>query len=85
MSFLVEAISSYFGFGETGFTNVTALFQFLSIVSKVGFFMFLFVWIRWTLPRFRFDQLMDLGWKILFPLSLINLVVVTLVVYFINQ
>lgn len=85
MEFLVEMISGHFGFGEVGVTNVTALFQFLSLCSKVAFFMFLFVWIRWTLPRFRFDQLMDLGWKILFPLSLINLVAVTLGVYFLNK
>lgn len=85
MSQLISMISSHFGFGEVGTTNVTAVFQFVSLCSKVGFFMFLFVWIRWTLPRFRFDQLMDLGWKILFPLSLINLVVVTLMVYFLNK
>lgn len=85
MQQLVSLISGHFQFGEVGITNVTAVFQFLSLCSKVAFFMFLFVWIRWTLPRFRFDQLMDLGWKILFPLSLINLVVVTVMVYFLNQ
>jgi NADH-quinone oxidoreductase subunit H len=85
MGQLVALISGYFGFGAVGTTNVTAVFQFASLASKVAFFMFLFVWIRWTLPRFRFDQLMDLGWKILFPLSLINLVVVTLGVYYFNQ
>ena len=85
MAQIVQLISGHFGFGEVGFTNVTALFQFISLCSKVASFMFLFVWIRWTLPRFRFDQLMDLGWKILFPLSLINLVAVTLGVYFLNQ
>ncbi len=85
MDFLVSFIASFFGFGSVGTTNVTAVFQFVSLASKVAFFMFLFVWIRWTLPRFRFDQLMDLGWKILFPLSLINLVVVTLGVYYFNR
>ncbi len=85
MSLLVTLISEFFGFGAVGTTNVTAVFQFASLASKVAFFMFLFVWIRWTLPRFRFDQLMDLGWKILFPLSLINLVLVTLGVYYFNQ
>jgi NADH-quinone oxidoreductase subunit H len=85
MSQLIALISGHFGFESVGVTNVTAVFQFISLASKVAFFMFLFVWIRWTLPRFRFDQLMDLGWKILFPLSLINLVVVTIMVYVLNS
>ena len=56
--------------------------QIGAFVAKVGFFMFLFVWVRWTLPRFRYDQLMDLGWKRLFPLALANLVVTALLVAF---
>jgi NADH-quinone oxidoreductase subunit H len=63
--------------------NSLAIFQFLSFFLKVTFFMFCFVWVRWTLPRFRFDQLMDLGWKILFPLAIVNLVAMTILVYFI--
>lgn len=46
--------------------------QFLAFVLKVAFFMWLFVWVRWTLPRFRYDQVMDLGWRIMFPLALLN-------------
>lgn len=47
--------------------------QFLSFAVKVGFFMWFFVWVRWTIPRFRYDQLMDLGWKLMLPLSLLNI------------
>jgi NADH-quinone oxidoreductase subunit H len=85
MDFLINLISSNFSFGEVGRQNTQAAFEALSLISKVAFFMFMFVWIRWTVPRFRFDQLMDLGWKILFPLSLINLVVVTVMVYVLNR
>jgi len=48
--------------------------QILAFAGKVAFFQFVFVWVRWTLPRFRYDQLMDVGWKGLLPLALANLV-----------
>jgi NADH-quinone oxidoreductase subunit H len=43
-------------------------------VAKVSFFLWLFVWVRWSLPRFRYDQLMALGWKGLLPLATLNLI-----------
>src|SRR3989344_4998621 len=52
----------------------------LSFMLKVAFFNWFFMAIRWTLPRFRYDQLMHLGWKILFPLSLVNVIITSLVV-----
>ncbi len=52
----------------------------LSFTVKVSAFIWFFMQIRWTLPRFRYDQLMHLGWKVLFPLSLANIVVTSLVV-----
>ena len=51
-----------------------ALFGMLIFAAKVMFFMILFVWFRGTFPRFRFDQLMDLGWKWMIPLALVNIV-----------
>jgi len=56
------------------------IIQILAFVAKVGFFMFLFVWVRWTLPRFRYDQLMALGWKRLFPVALANLMATAVLV-----
>ena len=52
----------------------------VSFMTKVAFFNWLFMQIRWTLPRFRYDQLMHLGWKILFPASLVNVLITSLVV-----
>jgi len=47
----------------------------LSFILKMGFFLFLFIWVRWTFPRFRYDQLMRLGWKVMLPLALFNIFV----------
>ena len=58
------------------------ILQIMAFVTKVGFFMFLFVWVRWTLPRFRYDQLMNLGWKRLFPLALFNIFLTGILVAF---
>ena len=52
------------------------LLSFLIMAIKTAFFLFLYIWIRWTLPRFRYDQLMSLGWKVLLPIALGYIVVV---------
>jgi NADH-quinone oxidoreductase subunit H len=44
-----------------------------SFILKTLFFCWLYVWIRWTIPRFRYDQVMRLGWKVMLPLSLLNI------------
>jgi len=46
---------------------------------KIFFFIFLFMWVRWTIPRFRYDQIMDLGWKALIPLSILNIILTAIV------
>lgn len=58
-----------------------AVFEMLSLVIKIGLFMWLYVWVRWTLPRFRYDQLMDLGWKVMLPVSLLNILFTGVMVY----
>ncbi len=54
---------------------MATLMQTGAFIAKVVFFCWYFIWIRWTLPRYRYDQLMKLGWKIMLPLALANLVV----------
>jgi len=63
----------------------TALLQFACLILKICFFMWVFVWVRWTLPRFRYDQLMDLGWKILLPIGVANVVGTMIVTYFLKR
>jgi NADH-quinone oxidoreductase subunit H len=72
--------SLYFGgynfpfIDRLGFSpNVLAMVGSLILFLKILFFIFFFMWVRWTLPRFRFDQLLRLGWKILIPLAIFNI------------
>jgi len=62
----------------------TQIIQTLSFFVKVGFLLFFFIWVRWSIPRFRYDQLMNLGWKVMFPLSLLNIVWVAVVIMLFN-
>jgi NADH-quinone oxidoreductase subunit H len=62
--------------------NTLAIIGTLVFFGKTIFFIFVFMWIRWTLPRFRYDQLMHLGWKKLIPLSMVNLLITGFVIAF---
>lgn len=87
--FVSSAVMALFFFGgfnypfmdEIANPNVQALIGVGVMFAKTVFFIFVFMWIRWTIPRFRYDQLMHLGWKILIPFSLVNLVVQGFVMY----
>ena len=59
--------------------------QFLWFFAKLGALLFFFIWVRWTFPRLRYDQLMNLGWKILLPLSLANVMVTGFAVWWMNN
>ena len=64
--------------------NIGALLGFLTLFAKICFFIFFYMWVRWTIPRFRYDQLMHLGWKILIPLAVINIIVTGIVMVLFN-
>jgi len=53
-------------------------------LAKTVFWIFVFIWVRWTIPRFKFDQLMRLGWSRLLPLSIVNFMVIAIVLYLIG-
>jgi NADH-quinone oxidoreductase subunit H len=63
-------------------TFLFGLVSALGFLVKVIFFLFMYIWIRGTLPRFRFDQLMSFGWKILLPLALLNIFLTATIIFF---
>ena len=65
--------------------NVAAIIGIAALMAKAVFFIFLFMWVRWTVPRFRYDQLMHLGWRILIPLALFNMLATGAVILYFNK
>ena len=56
-----------------------SIIQILTFCAKVAFMVFFFIWVRWTIPRFRYDQLMRIGWQVMLPLALLNLVATAII------
>jgi NADH-quinone oxidoreductase subunit H len=82
--FISSAVMSSFYFGGYDIpyiemldlpTNVVTILGTGFLFFKIVLFIFLFMWVRWTLPRFRYDQLMNLGWKIMIPLAIVNIII----------
>ncbi|HYC39517.1 MAG TPA: NADH-quinone oxidoreductase subunit NuoH [Chitinophagaceae bacterium] len=65
--------------------NWLSVIGFVVLLAKSFFFVFVFIWIRWTIPRFRYDQLMNLGWKKLIPLAILNMIVTAVVILLLNK
>ncbi len=82
MGLMLHGVQGFFQQTEMAAEWTRVIFEMISFWLKVGFFMWFFVWVRWTLPRFRYDQLMDLGWKVMLPLALANVVGTGIFVYY---
>ncbi|MCH7549451.1 MAG: NADH-quinone oxidoreductase subunit H [Candidatus Krumholzibacteriota bacterium] len=70
---------------EWGARTVTLVVQITMFMLKTMFWAWIFIWVRWSLPRFRYDQLMRLGWKTMIPLSFANILVTALVLLLIDR
>lgn len=70
----------FFGGWRAPFEFLNFIPGFIWLIGKVLFFIFIYMWIRWTLPRYRYNQLMDIGWKIFLPLAIANLAVTAIIV-----
>jgi NADH-quinone oxidoreductase subunit H len=67
-----------------GYHNLYVLLSILVFVLKMGALLYTYFWLRWTLPRYRYDQLMDLGWKWMIPATLINIILTALAIFFVQ-
>lgn len=77
-----ETVAHWFvGFSPTMASLFTALILHVLFFSKMLVFLWIFIWVRWTLPRFRYDQLMDLGWKTMLPWALANTIVTAILIF----
>lgn len=78
----------FFGGYDVPFVDLSAMdsltaniLEIGSFATKTAFFLFVFIWVRWSLPRFKYNQLMDIGWKSFLPVSIINLILVAVGIF----
>lgn len=94
--FLASAVMSTLYFGGYNYPGMDYVNELLGplfgpllgmgvLFLKIFAFIFFFMWVRWTVPRFRYDQLMDLGWKVLIPLAIANIVITGVVITIIDK
>jgi len=77
----MPGLSHIFEVGSIGY----AIASHICFIGKICFFLFFYIWVRGTLPRFRFDQLMNFGWKFLLPVALANVIVTIVIVFLLNR
>jgi NADH-quinone oxidoreductase subunit H len=80
----MSAVATDLYLGGWHFPGVPAWLGWAVFLAKIGVFLFAYIWVRWTVPRYRYDQLMAFGWKWLFPASVINLIVTAAVMLYFN-
>ncbi|WP_017256767.1 NADH-quinone oxidoreductase subunit NuoH [Pedobacter arcticus] len=93
VSSAVMAVLYFGGYNYPGMDTVNELLgptwgPLIGVVvmfAKIIAFIFFFMWVRWTVPRFRYDQLMDLGWKVLIPLAIANIVITAIVITIVDK
>jgi NADH-quinone oxidoreductase subunit H len=92
--FIASAVISTLYFGGYNFpfmndmglsSNAVAILGVIFLFAKIFFFIFFFMWIRWTIPRFRYDQLMRLGWTVLIPLAIFNILLTGAIIFATNN
>ena len=92
--FIASAVISTLYFGGYNFpfmndmglsSNAIAILGVIFLFAKIFFFIFFFMWIRWTIPRFRYDQLMRLGWTVLIPLAIFNILLTGAIIFATNN
>jgi NADH-quinone oxidoreductase subunit H len=80
----MSAVATDLYLGGWHFPGVPTEYGWIAFLAKVGAILFLYIWVRWTVPRYRYDQLMSFGWKWLLPASVINLLVTAAAVLYFN-